>query len=287
MTDSPYIVDVTAADFGDVVIEGSKERTVLVDFWADWCGPCRALAPILAKIVNEGEGKFLLAKVDTDAERTLAENSEIRSLPTVQIYIDGQIVDQFMGAQPESAIRALLERHATRPSDAVREQASVVARQGQTARAVELLRGALADEPDNTKIHPELAALLLTQGAAEEAEDTLKQLPPNAQQSEPVRQLYARIAFARIVNGAPGKTELEDIVAADPGNCRARHQLGARKLLSEDYEGAMDQFLEIIRNDRTFEDDAGKKSLLAAFEILGSSDPRVPRYRSALSSLLL
>ncbi len=287
MSKPAFTVDVTAQNFDSVVIEGSSKQTVMVDFWADWCGPCRSLTPILQKIVAERGGSVLLAKIDTERERTLAENHQIRSLPTVHIYKDGQVVEEFMGAQPESLIQMILDKHVSRASDAKRQEASEAALAGDTKRAIEILRAAHEEDPSNERIVPQLAQLLLDEDEIDAAEESLRALPANKREDDNIRQLQARIDFARVASGAPSEGQLRERIAADPADYDARLKLGARHLLAGNYETAMDEFLEIVRRDNTYREGAGRKSLLAAFEILGHTDPRVSQYRAQMSSLLL
>ena len=151
MTDSAHIAAVTAADFERIVIQGSFERPVLVDFWADWCAPCRQLMPILSRLVEEFNGQFFLAKVDTEAEQALAAQFGVRSLPTVQLFKNGQAVDQFMGALPEGQIREFLSRHISRASDRLLDQARQSIAEGDMSGAKGLIERAARDDPENNR----------------------------------------------------------------------------------------------------------------------------------------
>jgi putative thioredoxin len=244
------------------------------------------LAPILMKLANEYQGKFILAKVNTDEERQIALQYNIRSLPTVKLFRNGTVVDEFMGAQPEGAIRGFLDRYVEKESDQIRAKAMAAHLRGDTAQAVALLQKALASDPENDRIHLDLAQLQLAQGQADEAESTLKALP-NVRQLDPdVAKLLAKINFTRMAMTAPPMDKLEQIIQAEPGNCDARYQLSARKALEGDYEGAMHHLLEILRRDRSYGDDAGRKGLLSVFDLLGGSGPLVNRYRALMSSAM-
>ena len=142
MSESSFVFNADAASFQSLVIDASHRVPVLVDFWAQWCGPCRALAPVLEKLANEFQGRFLLVKIDTDREQEVARQFGIRSLPTVKVFKDGSAVDEFLGAQPESQVRALLERHLTRESDDARVQAQSLRDRGElnAARALDAVR---------------------------------------------------------------------------------------------------------------------------------------------------
>lgn len=286
MATSPYIVDVTQATFADVVIKKSHELPVLVDFWADWCGPCKMLMPVLAKLANEYAGKFLLAKVDTDEQQALAGQHSIRGLPTVKLFKDGAVVGEFSGVQPEKTIRALLDKHIPRPSDAKLAQARSAADAGDAQKALALLQTALAEDPANDRVKLQLAKLLLEQGRLDEAEAQLKSLSLATSTQAEALAVAARLELARIAAGAPTAAELDKAIAANPRDSAARHRRGAQQALSGDHEAALANFLEIVRSDRRFGDDAGRKAMLALFSMLGAQHEAVKRYRALLSLAL-
>ena len=286
MNDSAHVLDANAASFQTSVIDASHRVPVLVDFWAEWCGPCRALAPILTKLVEEYRGRFLLVKVDTDREQELARRFAIRSLPTVKLFKDGSVVDEFMGVHPESRIRALLERHVSRESDEARERAGALRRQGQLAQARALLEEARRADPENHRIVPDLMNVLIEQGELDATDELLRSLTANVQASDEVQKVRARLLFAQVAAEATAPEELPRLVESNPRDCQSRYQLGALHVVRGEYEAAMEQFIEVLRIDRSFRDDAGRRALLSVFEILGSDHPLVGRYRARLSSLL-
>ena len=152
MADSPYVIAVTAESFRRVVVEGSHERPVLVDFWADWCAPCRMLMPILASLADAYGGKLLVAKVNTEEEQALAVEYSIRSLPTVQLFKDGRPIDQFMGALPEPQVREFLERHLPRESDRLLTQARGLLNAGDRAGAIRMIEQARKADSENARV---------------------------------------------------------------------------------------------------------------------------------------
>jgi putative thioredoxin len=285
MSDSPCIIDVTQGDFDQVVLEGSRERPVLVDFWAAWCQPCQMLTPVLAKLAQEYGGRFILAKVNSDEQQALAGQFGIRSLPTVMVFRHGKPVDQFLGVQPESAIRALLDRHLPRASDKQRSAGLEQLKAGDAEGALNTLQAALEADPDNQAIKIDIARALMTLGRADEATEALNTLPLDLHQDEEVKRLEAQVQFARV---AARGDELERLEAAletgdDP---EALHRVAAAKILSEDYETALVLLLRLMQKHRRYGDEAGHKGLLAAFELLGAQHPLVKEYRRRMVSLL-
>nr|VFJ49808.1 MAG: putative thioredoxin [Candidatus Kentron sp. FM]VFJ71893.1 MAG: putative thioredoxin [Candidatus Kentron sp. FM]VFK18521.1 MAG: putative thioredoxin [Candidatus Kentron sp. FM] len=287
MSTSKYVFDVDERNFPEIVLENSRRMPVLVDFWAAWCAPCRMLAPVLEKLAEEFGGTFLVAKVDTDEQRQLAAEYSVQSLPTVKVFRNAAVVEEFLGAQPEGVIRQVLDRHVERESDRMRTHAMALHEQAKTEEGIRHLRDALAMDPANERIFPDLARLLLAQGHFTEVEALLQGLPVNRQPDADIKEIRIQLEFARIAGNAPPVTELEDRVAKAPGDCEAHYQLGARKVMTGDYETAMNHFLEIMRRDRRFREDAGRKALVDTFALIGEGDPSlVSRYRSLMSSML-
>jgi len=286
MPNNEQITEVTAGTFVTEVLEASRQQPVLVDFWADWCQPCRQLSPLLASLAVDLAGKLKVVKINTDTERELAAKFGIRNLPTVMLIKDGQVVDQFSGLVPKSAIQGFLERHLPRTSDSVLQQAQNKADDGDLTGAITVLREALAADPDNDRIPPQLIGLLMKSGEYEQAQQLMNSLPANQQHNEEVKLLRASLTFLDILHDAPDLPTLDRLVETDPGNLESRYQLTAHKVMTGDYETAMEQLLEIIRRDRSFRDDGARKSLLDIFTILGNSGELVKRYRSKLALLL-
>jgi len=283
VSDSPHIYDVTQADFEQKVLVASTKVPVLVDFWAPWCAPCKQLTPVLEAVVASYGGRVLLAKVNTDEQGQLASLFGIRSLPTVMLLKDGQPLDGFMGMQPESAIREILEAHVG-PPDA-EPAAQVEAPPLDPVERARSLRAAIAAEPARDELKLELATALMQLGESDEAAKLLDALPANLAESAPAKVLRSHLAFARVLKGAPPLGELAVLVKHDPANLKARHQLGTRLLIDGESELALAQFLEIMRRDRTFEDDLGRKCLIAAFDLVEDAD-LVSRTRRQMASML-
>jgi len=286
MNISNYIFEADQESFHRLVIDKSYQVPVLVDFWAAWCAPCQMLTPLLHQLAQEYGGTFLLVTVNTDEERQLALEHGIRSLPTVRLFRNGAVAEEFFGVQPEATIRMLIDAYVERPSDQLRVRAQALQHRGDTLAAIKLLEDALASDPDNDRIHLDVAPLLIEHGRLDQAERVLKSLPSSRQLDADVSRVFAQLNFARLAKGAPPPEILEQQIATNPKDCEARYQLSAIKALRGDYEGAMEQLLEILRRDRGFGDDAGRKGLVAIFDLLGGEGPLVNRYRALMSSAL-
>jgi len=262
MSESPYIIDVTQHNFA-VVVENSQRTPVLVDFWADWCEPCKALTPLLTKLAQEYRGGFILAKVNADAERALAGHFQVRNLPTVMVIWQGQIVEQLVGLQPESAYRQIIDQFHAAPEEQLEEQIELLWQRGHRQEAVDLLREALNQEPASSEVKTTLAEKLLQLDQGDEARSLLQSLPAEERNRQPASGLLARLQFADLAQGAPDQATLETQVRRNPADCAARRRLAARQVLAGDYEAALEQFMDILRRDAQFEDEAGRKGLIA------------------------
>jgi putative thioredoxin len=289
--DSPFVADVSRDAFTVQVVERSHKTPVLVDFWAPWCGPCRMLTPVLDKLAGDYRGKMFLAKVNTDVEQELATQYQIRGIPAVKLFRNGQVAGEFVGVQPESAVRALIDRFIPSETDAVVDQASVLAHEGKVAEAIALLRPAIERDARNDRAKIELARLLLSPlptgdppaTRVEAVQKLLDSLSVRIGAEPDVEALRARLDLARIVLDAPPLEELARTVAANAGDPQARYQLAARLALEGKYEPAMAQLLEIVQRDRKFKDDAARKALIAMFNVIGGRDPLVMKYRAILA----
>ncbi len=286
MPESPCIIKVNAENFQQAVLEESVKRPVLVDFWAEWCAPCKSLMPLLAKLVDEYQGKFILAKVNTEEQRELAAQFGIRSLPTVKLFPNGQPVDEFMGALPETEVRAFLDKHIPRESDLILREADALLLQGNAEQAGELINQANLMDPDNPRVKLSYARYKATLGELADAERLLQELPAEEREKPEVVAMLARISFDRSSSKAPTEEELESILAQDPSNSEALYQLASHRIMQTDYESALELLLTLMQKDRQYGDDAGRKGMLQIFELLEGEGELVKRYRSHMFNAL-
>lgn len=287
MSSQAHVFDASLPTFEQDVILKSKEVPVLVDFWATWCGPCKTLGPILEKLAVEFAGGFVLAKVDVDQEQQLAGYFQVKSIPTVMLLKDGQIVDGFPGALPEGQLREFLKHHGVEPKQAAEPEAGAELAPTPLDPHAEVLRlraGVLA-EPDKDELKLDLALALLATGGATEAEKLLDALPANLGSDDRAVKARARLGFAALLQDAPPRQPLETAIAADPDDLRARHLLGVRLLVEGESEAALEQFIEMLRRDRNFRDQLPKKTLIDAFRVIDDPD-LVGNYRRKMASLL-
>jgi len=286
MSESPYIHNVGLQNFQQLVLEKSMQKPVLVDFWADWCQPCQTIMPMLAKLADEYAGKFELAKVNADAERELAGHFGIKSLPTMKLFYQGKLVDERLGAVPESEIRAMLDKHIVSESDRYLQAAMLAYQQGQSEQALEMLNHALSGDPDNAGLKVATAQIVYAQGDSDSAVRLLDSLDEEGARLDGAVSLRAQIRLAEQLADLPSLEEIEARLAADPADLEALLFKSRHLIARQDYENAMDCLLEIMRRDRGFDDDAGRKGLLELFDMLGGEHPAVQRYRRKLFTLL-
>ena len=207
-------------------------------------------------------------------------------MPTVKFFKNGEVVDEFLGAQPESVIRSIIEQYLPRESDALRIEAQTAMTAGDIAKAVSLLRQALSKDPDQLTIKIDLADALVRNGQPEDAENILEYLTLQEREEEAVKAIEAKIELARAQQSAPSQSELIGRLATNPDDLSSRHLLGARYAADGDYAAALEQFFEIMKRDRRFENDIGRRSLLNVFKLLGDDDDLVQQYRRKMAPLL-
>lgn len=291
MTAKPdYIVDLTEANFADIVGR-SRQLPVLVDFWADWCAPCKQIAPVLEKLAKEHKGRFVLAKVNADHEPLITQQFGVRGLPTLKLVSQGQVAGELVGVQPEAAIRKLLEPFLganaavpAAPAEDVSFHAQVLAilQAGRIGDAIAALHEQLRIDKDDHKSRTLLAEVLLQAGRIDDAQAVLDAIPVTVAELQRPRALTA---FARRATGVPGLLELEAMIstAATTGT---RYHYALRLVTAGRIEEGLELLLDILRTDRQFGEDAARLAMLEIFEMLGREDPLTGKYRRRLAAIL-
>ena len=289
------VKDVTTATFMADVVEASKTAPVVVDFWAPWCEPCKQLGPIIEKAVMDAGGAVSLVKVNIDENREIAGQMRIQSIPAVFAFFQGQPVDGFVGAQPESQIKSFIERVVTAAGGSIGptpiEQAMEQAQQAEEAGDMETAGAIFAEivnhEPENLVAVSGMARALIGQGQAAAARELLDKVPPLKREDPEIKSVIATLDLAEKAGESAGQvTELEQRLAVDGKDYQARYDLALAYFAMGREEDAIEHLLTIVQTNRAWNDDAARKQLIEIFDAMGATDPLVADSRRRLSTLL-
>lgn len=286
--DTSYIFDATLENFEQKVMEQSFNTPVLVDFWAEWCAPCKVLMPMLASITESFGGALHLAKVNCDIEQELVMRFGIRSLPTVVLFKDGQPVDGFAGAQPESAVRAMLEPHVQAPAPEAEnplDAAQLLFDEGRAGEAEAVLKQLLGEDNTNAPALILYARCLAERGELDEAETILGAVTGD-DHKQALAGAKAQLTFLRQAASLPDAVDLKARLAQDPSDDEATYQLAVQQLARQQYEAALDALLKLFMRNRTYGEDLPRKTMVQVFELLGNEHPLVATYRRRLYQAL-
>jgi len=282
-----YSQDVSQIDFDEKVVAASRKQPVVIDFWAPWCAPCKVLKPILEKLADEYKGKFLLAKVNSDENQEIAALYAVRGIPSVKAMVDGKIVNEFTGALPEGAVREWLDKIIPSPAEELRRAAQQLAKAGDLDGALQKLTEASTLDPDNEWVRVDAAELLLAMGNPDDAQPLLDSLKDHdILKDARVLQLKAQVRLAEMREEGESEASLAAAIKANDNDLEARFKLANVQIALNRHAEGMDQLLEIVRRDRSFRDDIGRKTLLDVFNLLGGQNELVAEYRRKLASVL-
>ncbi len=269
-----YSIDVNEENFEEVVIGKSYEKPVVVDFWAEWCGPCRILKPVLEKLAKEYD--FILAKVNVDMNPNIAQEFGVHGIPDVKIIINGKVVDEFVGALPEPKIREILSKHIKTEADKLLEEAKILTLSGNREKAEQIYKELLDKYPENKKIILEAAKFFINENKLDIAEKLLNEIKEYDREyfteAQAVKEL---ITFKRTCEEGEETTELDRMFKE--ASCA---------VLEGNYKKALDIFLEIVQRDRSYRDDGARKAMVAIFNLLGEGNELTKEYRRKLAMVL-
>jgi len=276
----------TLTSFERDVIEASMEVPILVDFWAPWCGPCKVLGPLLEKLEREYGGRWKLVKVNSDMNPELASTFNLRSIPYTVAFVDGNAVAQFMGAQPEAYVRAFLDRLIPNPGELEHRAARDALALGQHEIARQYLQNALALDPTNDGARLDMVNALIEDDETEQARRQFDILSTDAEQQSSFEAVRSRLVAAERAATLPPEGTLIARVDDVPEDLQARLDLAELGIARREFRSALEQLLEIVRRDRKFGDDIGRRKMLAVFEMAAAQPDLVDDFRSRLSTVL-
>lgn len=280
----PHVIDVTTDTFEDQVLRKSLTKPILVEFWAEWCAPCKQLGPVLEKVAADHHGAFVLARIDVDKEQQLGAAFQVRTLPSVYLIREGELYANFNDALPEAQVIEFLKKHGVEPAPAPVEEAEDAGPVDPHAEVIRLREELLAT-PDADSLKLDLALVLLQTGAEDEAEQLLEALPANLGTDDRALCARARLHLIALRKQAPPADTLEKAIAANPDDLRARHLLAVHLILGGQPEAGLEQLIEMLRRDRSFEGGLPRKALIEAFLVV-DDEALVGRFRRKMASLL-
>jgi putative thioredoxin len=279
-----WTIDVNEESFEEAVLARSVEVPVLVDFWAEWCGPCKVLGPVLEKLADEYAGGFILAKVNVDENQQLAGAFGIQGIPAVKLFRDGDLASEFTGALPEPALRQFLEKFLPSAADKEVLAAAELEAEGKANEAKSAYQAILQADPNHAGALLGLGRLAMNGGDHDAAMKYLDQVSIVADERKEADRLLARLNLQS--GGSANEAALREKIKTNPNDLEARFELAQALASVEKYQDALGEYLAIVKANRQFKDDGARKAMVQIFEVLGSEDPLTDKYRSELASVL-
>lgn len=283
MNDSPHIINVTPENFNTAVAEKSRQTPILIEFWSEDAQPSSELTPILIRLVDQYQGKFILARVNIADNGPLVQQLGVRTLPTLKLIKDGQIVQSLEGPQDEAKLRALLDQATMSPVEQIRQQIAQLIEQGDRGGAIALLQQVIESEPSNYELHTELCDLLIMVGREDEARQILDALPKDTQG---IAKPQHRLEFLQLSAELPAIAELLSELERDPDNLQLRFNVAVSQVVDDDMEAALLSLLSILQKDREFQDDIARKTMIKIFDLLGKGNPLATEYRRKMFNFM-
>ncbi len=293
--DAPTIKDTTAMDFAADVLDASQETPIIVDFWAPWCGPCKQLTPVIEKAVTEAGGKVHLVKLNIDEAPQIAQQMRIQSIPAVYAFSQGKPIDGFMGALPESQVKEFIDRivkmanaaAGPSPIDAAIEQAKTALESGDASTAGAIYGQVLQQEPGNVKAMAGMGRCYLATGQIEGAQNAFESIPEDQRNDPEVTALRTALELAAQAETSSGEAdELRAKVDSDPNDHQARFELALAYYAQGENGQAIGELIEILRKNRSWDEEAAKEQLVKIFEALGDAHPDTVEGRQKMASVL-
>ena len=281
--ESTHVVDVTTQNFQTEVVERSRTVPVMLEFYANEAPPSRELAPVLRRLSDEFQGKFCLARVDIEQNQQLVQQLSVRTLPTLKIIFDGKMMQSLEGPQEETQLRALLDELTMSPVELIKSQIDLLLAQGDRAAAIDLLQQAVNEEPKNYALQVELCDLLIMEGRVDEAKQLLTTVPVD---TDGITKPNNRIAFMEEAATLPTIDALKADLAANPGDQALSYQLSVRLVSNDEVEAALDVLLEMLKRDKTYEEELARRTMIKVFDLLGKGNEVATSYRRKMFTFL-
>ena len=283
MNAAANFIEVNAENFQSEVVEKSAQTPVLLEFYADSAEPSQKFAPVLRQLADEYQGKFLLARVDVQANQALVQQLQVRTLPTVKVIFQGKMVQDIEGPQEPAALRSMLDQLTMSPMERVREQIDLLLANGQRQQAIEMLQQVIGDEPNNHALHAELCDLLIMESRVDEAQQILVTLPADTPGIDKPKN---RLQFIELASVLPPLAELQSLVDGDGSNLEQRMNLAYRLIADDQIEAALEQLLELLKLDREWQEQKARATMIQVFDLLGKGNQIATAYRRKMFTFL-